>query len=80
MNSSRWWWWWWGGGGGSGEVGIFILTSHTNLGRGLYPPPRSATGLNGLLLISAPVLVDRESHRLFVSNNRRIMSCVNNNY
>ena len=72
MNSSRW------RGGGSGEVGIFILTSHTHLGRGLYP--RSATGLNGLLLISAPVLVDRESHRLFVSNNRRIMSCVNNNY
>ena len=51
------------GGGGSGEVRIFILTSHTNLGRGLSPPPRSATGLNGLLLISAPVLVDRESHR-----------------
>ena len=32
MNSSRW-------GGGSGEVGIFILTNHTHLGRGLYPPP-----------------------------------------
>ena len=27
------------GGGVSGKVGIFILTSHTNLGRGLYPPP-----------------------------------------
>ena len=67
-----------GGGGGSGELLIFIQAIQTSDGG--YTPPPSATGLNGLLLISAPVLVDRESHRLFVSNNRRIMSCVNNNY
>ena len=67
MNSSR-----WVGGGGRGSVNF-----HTDKP---YKPPRSGTGLNGLLLISAPVLADRESHRLFVSNNRRIMSCVNNNY
>ena len=71
MNSSRW-------GGGRGSVNFH--TDKPYKPRTGVIPPRSATGLNGLLLISAPVLVDRESHRLFVSNNRRIMSCVNNNY
>ena len=72
MNSSRW------GGGGRGS-GNFHTDKPYKPRTGVIPP-RSATGLNGLLLISATVLVDRESHRLFVSNSRRIMSCVNNNY
>ena len=74
MNSSR-----WGGGGGRGSVNFHTDKPYKPRTGAIRPPP-SATGLNGLLLISAPVLVDRESHRLFVSNNRRIMSCVNNNY
>ena len=50
MNSSRW------GGGVRGSVN-FHTDKPYKPRTGVIPPPRSATGLNGLLLISAPVLV-----------------------